>query len=198
MKLWDDTIVMVTCDHGTQVMDHGQFGKGSSKLHPFNTQILCYVRHPDGPRGKHVNGFVQSHDIVPTMMHLLGNDYTFCDGENVWPLVTGEKDSVRDHVITGWAGWSDGRAQGRASVRDDEWNYVVSIGIEDPNPELYHLPSDIDEKNNVISKYPDVVKKQRTRLEAVLGHPLPAVQNEVCDRIAPAPGNSYRTLKYNQ
>ena len=106
--------------------------------------------------------------------------------------------SVRDHTVTGWAGWSEGRASGRASVRDDEWNYVVSVGQEDSNPELYHLPSDADEEKNVISEHPDVVKKQRTRLEAILGHPLPSVQNEVCDRAAPPPGNLYRAIRHAQ
>jgi arylsulfatase A-like enzyme len=196
MKLWDDTIVMVTCDHGTQIMDHGSFGKGAGELHPFNTQILWYIRHPDGPRGKHVSGFVQSHDLVPTMLHLLGIGYTFCDGENVWPLVTGGIDSIRDHIVIGWAGWSEGRASGRASVRDDEWNYVVAVGQEDSNAELYDLRSDADEKENVINEHPDVVEKQRSRLEAILGQLLPATMNEVCDRAAPPPGNLYRSIRY--
>jgi len=191
LKLWDDTVVMITCDHGTQIMDRGRFGKGANELHPFNTQLLWHVRHPDGPRGTHVNGFVQSHDIVPTMLHLQGIDYTFCDGENVWPLATGERESVRDHVVIGWAGFSDGQAAGRASVRDDYWNYVVSVNEEDPNAELYHLPSDPDENKNVIGEHPEVVKKQRSRLEAILGQPLPAKMNEVCDKSAP-PRHVYR------
>ena len=193
LNLWDDTIVMVTCDHGTQIMDHGSFGKSDNKLHPFNTQILWYVRHPDGPRGKHVSGFVQSHDLVPTMLHLLGVEYTFCDGENVWPLVTGESKSIRDHVVIGWAGWSAGNATGRASVRDDDWNYTVAVGQQDDSPELFHLATDPDEKNNVASDNPAIVKKQRARLEAVLGKPLPAIQNEVCDRAAPPPFSTYRS-----
>ncbi|MBD3183993.1 sulfatase-like hydrolase/transferase [Candidatus Poribacteria bacterium] len=196
LKLWDDTIVMLTCDHGTQIMDHGSFGKGANKLHPFNTRIMWYVKHPDGPKDKHINGFVQSHDIVPTMMYLLGHDY-ICDGMNVWPLVTGETDTLRDHVVTGWAGWSNGPALGRASVRDDEWNYTVEVGQPEKNPELFHLPSDPDERNNVINHHPDVVTRQKDRLEAVLGHPLPAVQNEVCDSNAPPPGVKYRAMKYD-
>ena len=48
LKLWDDTIVVLTSDHGTELMDHGQFGKGPDEMHPFSTQIPLYVRHPDG------------------------------------------------------------------------------------------------------------------------------------------------------
>ena len=195
LGLWDDTIVMVTSDHGTQIMDQGRFGKGAADLHPYNTQIMWYVKHPDGPRGKHIGAFVQSHDVVPSLLHLLGIEYTFCDGENAWDLVTGRKKAIRDHVVTGWASWSNGTAVGRASVRDDEWNFVTNVGQEDKAPELYDLKSDTDEEQNVYDKHPEVVEKQTKRLEAVLGHPLPAIQNEVCDRAAPAPGIAYRSKR---
>jgi len=184
LKLWDDTIVILTSDHGTQLMDHGRFGKGADELHPFNTRIPLYVRHPDGPRGRQIDAFVQSHDLLPTVMRLLDVPYANVDGSDAWSLVTGEREQLRDHVVTGWAGFVEGNAGGRASVRDDEWNYVVTVHAEDPAPELYHLPSDPEERHNVHDRYPAVVARQRARLEAVLGQPFPARLNEVCD---PAP-----------
>lgn len=194
LNLWDDTIVIVTSDHGTQILDHGGFGKGAGKLHPFNTRINWLVRHPD-LSGKSIDAFVQSHDLMPTALHLLGIEYTFCDGENVWSLVTGERESIRNHVITGWAGWNNGPAMGRASVRDMEWNYTVSVGEKDSNPELFHLPSDSEEKKNVADEYPEIVANQRGRLESILGQPLPAVQNEITDGFAPPPLRAYYNAK---
>jgi hypothetical protein len=41
--------------------------------------------------------------------------------------------------------------------------------------------------NNVHDRYPEVVDRQRTRLEAVVGQPIPAQLNEVCDHPAPSP-----------
>ena len=38
LDLWQDTIVMFTSDHGTQLRDQTRFGKGPDELHPFNTQ----------------------------------------------------------------------------------------------------------------------------------------------------------------
>jgi len=179
--LLDNTIIMLLSDHGTQLMDHGRFGKDPNELHPFNTQILWYIRHPDGPRNKHISAFVQGHDVMPTILSLLGIPYADLDGENVWPLVTGEKEQIRDHIVIAWAGWSNGPAVGRVSVRDEEWNYVCNVGQNDPNPELYHLPDDPDEKINVADQYPEVVSKQRKRIEAVLKQPLPGIMNEICD-----------------
>ena len=192
LELWDDTIVVLTSDHGTQLNEQTRFGKGADELHPFNTQIPLYVRHPDGPRGCKVDAFVQSHDLLPTLLRLLDVPYANVDGQDAWTLVTGERRQLRDHVVCGWASFGSGPAGGRASVRDDAWNYVTSVHEVDPAPELYHLPSDPDEVVNVHDANPEVVALQRRRLEAVVGQPLPAQLNEVCD---PAPAAMARWLK---
>ena len=132
---------------------------------------------------------------MPTALGLLGMEADFCDGKNAWPLVTGDVDSLRDYVITGWAGWNDGPAHGRASVRDTEWNYTVGVGYADEQPELFHLAEDPDEKQNVASAYPQIVQKQRARLEALLGQPVDAPMNELTDRAAPAPLATYYAAK---
>jgi arylsulfatase A-like enzyme len=180
MNLWDDTVVMVLSDHGTQVLDHGHFGKGAGKLHPFNTQLNWMVRHPDVSGGRHIPGFVQSHDLMPTVLKLLGIPCGSVDGLDVWSLVTEETEAVRDHVVIGWAEFSNGPAKGRASVRDRKWNYTVSLDKPE-NQELFDLGADPEEIQNVASNYPDVVKQQRTRVEAVIQQQLPAVFLEVCD-----------------
>ena len=51
LNLRDDTLVVVMSDHGTQLRDQGRFGKGSSELHPFNTQLNLFIRHPKRTTG---------------------------------------------------------------------------------------------------------------------------------------------------
>ncbi|HUT18945.1 MAG TPA: sulfatase [Anaerolineae bacterium] len=184
LQLWEDTIVVLTGDHGTQLMDHGRFGKGADEMHPFNTRIPLYIRHPDGPRNRSIDPFVQSHDLMPTLLRLLDVPYANVDGSDAWSLVTGERKQLRDHVVIGWASFVTGSAGGRASVRDDAWNYVATVHEAQPSPELYHLPTDPEERKNVRDQYPEICAMQRRRLEAVVGQPLPAQLNEVCD---PAP-----------
>ena len=181
LGLWDNTILMVVSDHGTELMDHGHFGKSPRELHPFNTRILWIIRHPEGPKGRKIEAFVQSHDLFPTALHLLDIPSPQVDGENIWPLVTGEKEKIRDYIVIGWAGWRIGPAGGRASVRTKEWNYIVTIDKPDEG-ELYHLPEDPEEKNNVVKEYPEVAKKLREKVEALIGQKLPAVLPELCDR----------------
>jgi len=185
LGLWDETVVMLLSDHGTQLLEHGRFGKGGDAMHPYNTRINWVIRHPDGPRGRHIKPFVQSHDLMPTALRLLGVPHARAEGEDVWPLVTGERSRIRDHVVIGWASMGLGPAPGRASVRDEEWNYVTHVHQEDPRPELYYLPTDPEERKNVVAEHPDVVARQRSRLEAVLGQPLPATLPELCDMASP-------------
>jgi arylsulfatase A-like enzyme len=191
LNLWDDTIVMVLSDHGTQILDHGRFGKGPDRLHPYNTQLNWILHHPEICEARHVKGFVQAHDLLPTLMDLLDIPCGEVDGEDVWPLVADQRKAVRDHVVIGWSGFSNGPATGRASVRDDKWNYTVSLDDPQKQEELFDLEADPAENNNVIADAPEVVACQRARLQTVIHQPLPAVFPEVCDQPAPGPMAQY-------
>lgn len=190
LNLWGDTLVVVLSDHGTELRDHGKFGKSPAELHPFNTGIVWHMHHPDGPHGKEVAALVQAHDVMPTILALLDVPGE-ADGADVWPVVTGATEKVRDYAVIGWAGWSSGTAKGRASVRDDGWNYVVGVGEPDPNPELYDLTTDPGERLNVHDQHPEVVAQRRQWLEAVLRQPVEAPQNEVCAHPVAAPIGSW-------
>ena len=189
LKLWDDTIVVVLSDHGTELMDRSQFGKSRENLRPYNTRIVWYMRHPDGPKSKVVNAYVQSHDVMPTILGLLDVPYE-ADGENVWPLVTGEKTNIRDYIISAWASHAVGPAGAHVSVRDDEWAYFCAVHDEEAGDELYRWTDDPQEEQNVRDEDPDVVALQRRRIEALIGQPLPAHMLEICD-LGPVPFAQY-------
>jgi arylsulfatase A-like enzyme len=186
LDLWDDTLVIVASDHGTQLLDHGLLGKGCPYLHPHSTRLNLLVRHPQVPGGTGVDGFVQAHDIPATILALLGIDQPM-EGLDFWPLVTGETNAIRDHVVIGWAHWADGPAVGYASVRDPQWNYIVSVGKRERDERLFHLAQDPEEQENVIESHPDIAAMQRERVERVIGGSVTAPQLEVSDRSAPAP-----------
>ena len=42
LSIRDETLVVLMSDHGTQLRDHGSFGKGPNKLHP-----VQYATKPD-------------------------------------------------------------------------------------------------------------------------------------------------------
>ncbi len=187
---WRDTVVVFVSDHGTELEDDGLFGKGPGHLHPYNTQINWMVRHPHVSQGVRVRQFVQTHDLLPTVLSLLTLPPVPCDGTNAWQYVEDPGRPGRDHVVIGWADFSNRVTGARASVRTDEWNYVVTCHTEDQAAELYHLPSDPHEHANVAAAHPDVAERLKSKVEQVIGQSLPARFLEICDA-GPAPISEY-------
>jgi len=126
LGLMDNSIIMLVTDHGTELWEHGGLHKGGHKLHPYINQQAWFIRHPHCDLRDHrVGPFVQDHDLFPTVLRLLGLDGSPLDGCDVWPLVTGEVTSLRDHIVTGFNDW--------ACVRDDEWLYQIMFGRRAPS-----------------------------------------------------------------
>jgi arylsulfatase A-like enzyme len=165
-RLLDETIVVVTSDHGTQLMEHGTFGKDNRHMHAYNTQVNMLVRHPQGPRERVVNGFVQHIDLAPTILAWLDVPHERLDGENMWDLVSGNRQRLRDWALTVWAY--------EASVRDHTWNAVVNVQLPEPRWRLYRVEGDPNSAEDVASANPAALALQRQRLESFLGAPLPA------------------------
>jgi len=175
LSLRDNTIVMLVTDHGTELYEHGGLHKSGQRLFPYLTRQAWLVRHPRlGFKERRVKPFVQTEDVFPTTLGLLGVSHGPVDGVDVWSLATGERAVVRDHVITGF--------QSFASVRDEEWNFCINFEKPGARGQLYHHASDTSEQKDVAGDCPDVVDKQRKRLEALLGQPLPA---KLPDRTVP-------------
>ena len=138
LGFWDNTMIILTSDHG-QPLGNGEHGHGlMRKFRPWPYEELVHVpfiaRVPGEGEGKRVKSFTQSCDVGPTVLDWVGhlekkggiqegfkarstltaNDMT---GKSVLPLVTGEKEKVRDFAITGYYGFS-------WSLIDDDYSYV--------------------------------------------------------------------------
>lgn len=187
LGLWDDTIVVVLSDHGTELMDHTKFGKGGGNMRTYNTGFLWYMHHPDGPSGKVIDSYVQSHDLMPTLMGLVDLPCR-CEGMDVWPLVTGEADVLRPHIVNGWAAFATGNAPAYCSVMDGEWLYACPLGGAEAEEMLFRLP---DQDTNLVEQHSDVVADARRKIEEVVNQPLDSLRfNEVCDP-SPTPLHRY-------
>jgi arylsulfatase A-like enzyme len=167
-KLWDNTVVVFTSDHGTELMDHGQFGKSAQHLHPYNTRLNMIVRHPEkSTHGKTVDAFVQNIDLAPTVCNWMNVKSTEpYDGVDMMPLMEGQRVKTRDHVIGAFAHC--------AYVRDNDYNYIVNTLDPKLQTELYDLKADKLERENIAAAKPGVLKAMRAKLEKLLGAPLPA------------------------
>lgn len=85
---WDDTLVVVTSDHGDQLGDHGlkdKFGWFESSYH-----VLGIVRDPRRPagHGRVVEHFTENVDVLPTLAEALAVPVPAqCDGSPLTPFL---------------------------------------------------------------------------------------------------------------
>ncbi|MGD0879980.1 MAG: sulfatase-like hydrolase/transferase [Acidimicrobiales bacterium] len=87
----DETVVVVTADHGEQLGDHGLVQKLGFFEESY--RIPCIVRHPGhaGSAGRVVAEYTEGVDLLPTVAHLLGLDVpTQCDGSSLVPFLAGD------------------------------------------------------------------------------------------------------------
>jgi len=75
--------------------------------------------------------------------------------------------------------------------RSYPWSYIVDPSDPGRQEELYRLGTDPEESQNVAVDHPEVVSRQRERLEAVIHQSLPAQFPEVCDHPIPSPIGDY-------
>jgi arylsulfatase A-like enzyme len=173
LGLRDDTVVVFTSDHGTMMGEQGEIHKGVDRVRVQVARSPLIIRHPDRTyAGKRVEGFIQHQDLMPTLLHLLGEPPPErCNGETFWPLVDGgASGGLRDWVVTGFGPY--------ASVRTSDWNYHTAWtelqGRRLRSPELYDRRSDPEELTNVIAHHPEVARELQARLDAVVqGHGSP-------------------------
>jgi arylsulfatase A-like enzyme len=88
---WDDTVIVITADHGEQLGDQGLLGK----LGWFESsyRIIGIVRHPHATatRGTVVNEFTENVDVFPTLCAVMHTAVPAqCDGLSLIPFLEGQ------------------------------------------------------------------------------------------------------------
>jgi arylsulfatase A-like enzyme len=85
------TLVVFTADHGEYLGDHGLYGKMG--FHPQAFHIPLIVSAPDAAaRGRVVDAFTESVDVMPTVLTALGLETpAACDGAALQPWLRGQE-----------------------------------------------------------------------------------------------------------
>jgi len=116
LGLLDETVVVFTTDHGTHLGEEGCVQKTPALLNSCVARLPLLIRHPDKRlAGKRVPALLSAADLMPTLLDLVGVSYRGpLDGQSFWPIVTGQKATLHDHVITEFGGFA-AAAPGAAS-----------------------------------------------------------------------------------
>lgn len=165
MHLLDETIVIFTSDHGTELWDKGRFGKGGDRLYRYNTGIPLVIRLPAAQNGGTTREDLAQHqDLFPTIAKLMGHDPADADLDLDGRDLFDDDARAPEKVITAWGA--------NVSVRGADWNLVLDSTQQSDRRELYSLADDPTESKDVHDRHPEVVAEFTSYLEDALG-PLP-------------------------
>jgi arylsulfatase A-like enzyme len=189
----EDTLVIVTSDHGESLGEmHGE-GDRSRALWEHNHMVETNLRIPLVmsnsyllPHGVVVDGLVETVDLLPTICDLFGlqlpaledEAYDLIDGRSLVPLIEGSQQKVREYSFA--------ENPQFLSIHDGRWRLVVerkALDSEDPQTavfadeaytRLFDIETGPDEHKNLVRERKDHAQRL---LDAMLawneGMPLP-------------------------
>jgi len=167
--LRDETLVVVTSDHGEELGDHFPVHCGDHGHSLLDDQLLVPLIIDDPTASypvSRVTAQVRTMDILPTIADLLGVKVEDrIDGATLAPLMRGEDDEGR----VAYGGAVD-KGQKRVFVRHLGYKFIRELDrpvtppaerLPIPRIQLYDLRSDPDERHNLADTNPDLVQRFR-------------------------------------
>ena len=172
LGLKDDTIVVVTADHGEGLMQHDWMFHGVH-IYEEAVRVPLIFRFPKQiPSRQEISGPVELTDLAPTLLDLIGMDVSegAYHGRSLAAALRGQSDLDEQRPVFlhrrpfqgDFRGsyWAEGEVFG---VREGQWKYLE--GKEEKLRQLFDLDQDPKEKENLIEEFPDIAKKLARKIE---------------------------------
>jgi len=177
LGLTDDTVIVLTSDHGEGLGEHQETTHGifiyDSTLHVplifFNRKIL--------PQGRVISELTGLTDAFPTILDLLNIPFNIkqIQGRSLKASMLGRKSlGDREIYIESVAAMLDRNWAPLQGLISKNWKY-----IEAPQQELYDLNGDPQELNNLFDKNPQVARQLRTKLKTIMATNAFSSLNEI-------------------
>ncbi len=161
---WDESLVIVTSDHGEQFLEHG--GLLHNRHWEEVLRVPLILRGPTLPAGVRVGGPVSLVDVVPTVLDLVGAAAAGdVDGIDLRPLWDDGRTPAGPRHLFAEGGPSMKQATER-SVRDGRHKLIVDL--ESGRHELYDLDADPGERNDLADEKPAKVRALRASLDRLM------------------------------
>ncbi|MBI2470894.1 MAG: sulfatase [Planctomycetes bacterium] len=186
MRQWgilDDTVLVITSDHGEELFDHGFIGHASTslnaKLYDEIIHIPLIIRWPEKVKHRIAYELVQQIDIMPTILDML--DLPIPEGlhgrsllKTIQGKLTNDSRPVFcETILGGFQSTQEMEEVRLRCVRTKEWKLIYTNtmgsdlnnkGTNDGKYELYDMSDDTKEERNVYDNHPDIVKELKKKL----------------------------------
>lgn len=183
-KLMENTIIVITSDHGEAFHEHGIEGHAKD-LHVETTHVPFIITLPFRlEEGIVVESPVENVDVWPTLLDLIGlPPLAQADGRSLVPLIeaaaAGDESSASDpdRQRVAYLDQSWGRAHSDPkpllSVQEGPYRLFRQTG-EDQTVELYDVEKDPGETVDLAEEHPDVVARLSTDVDRYVATPEPS------------------------
>ena len=130
-NLWDNTMIILTTDHGTYNGDHGRMGKLQTHQHDAVGHIPFIAYHPEHGHGERRSQLVQLVDTYTTTLSAMGKSIPEDrHGVDLIPVLKDPSAFTRDFAIAGQFGKS-------VTITDGDW-ILHQSPIEENQPLNWH------------------------------------------------------------
>lgn len=188
----DNTLIIFTSDNGglfrggnpyisevppTPVLSDNTPLRGEKgQLYEGGIRVPAFVNWPGTLEPRKLTTPMHVVDWMPTLAQLVGweaKEDLQWDGQNVWPLLTGEETSPPERTFY----WAHGnRRNGDFAVRQGDWKLILR-----PNgkTELFNIGNDPSEKNDLASAEPQRVEELKQVIQKFQQDDLPRVPQDI-------------------
>ncbi|MBT8153320.1 sulfatase-like hydrolase/transferase [Epibacterium ulvae] len=91
---YDDTLIVLSADHGEMLGDRHAWGKQSVYDSAYHTPLMIRMPNNAAQAGAHVSALTESIDLMPTILDWVGQEIpNSVDGRSLMPLLRGEQPS---------------------------------------------------------------------------------------------------------
>jgi arylsulfatase A-like enzyme len=170
----ENTLLIVTSDHGEGLGDHGEDVHGYF-VYESTLRVPLVMHGPGVKPGSRLDKVVRTIDLFPTIVEIaaLGAKAPQTSGRSVASALQGgtmtEEPSFAESLVPLLQfGWSDLRA-----VRDGRWKFIMA-----PRAELYDLERDPGEQRNLLDSEQAKAKAMRAALDQRLMQEQRAVRTD--------------------
>ncbi len=127
--MWENTMVILTTDHGHMLGEHNFIGKDVMPEYNEISHIPLIVHYPGSAvQGTRIGALTQNIDIFPTILEYFGVEYNHeIHGKSWIPLLKGEAAALRDTVIYGTFGKD-------VNITDGKYTYTRRRENDDNQP----------------------------------------------------------------
>ncbi|MAG15593.1 hypothetical protein CMO88_00875 [Candidatus Woesearchaeota archaeon] len=159
----DNTIVIITADHGDEFYEHGLFSHGQT-LYEEVIHVPLIIRYPKELKPQRISTPVETMNVFSTVLDLLNAEQQDVDSISFLPLIQNGSYN-REYVLSELHGREYFGETNQKSLRQGNWKLIeVYTEKETLPPSLFNLDKDPEEQENLY----DSNEEKRKEMQALL------------------------------